>query len=147
MNERVFENPAATGSTTVLCGAANNVPQDEDLSAFVDRFVYRPGCVRNLSSKRELINRAVQKPSVSVRLTLDEIKTMQAAAANVPIPTNWSKTLSCQVARSEKVYIKGSAKATGEAHASVGDSQVYLNPFTTYCQIVCGRKTPGTAED
>jgi len=64
MNERVFENPAATGSTTVLCGA-NNVPQDEDLSAFVDRFVYRPWLryVRNLSSKRELINRARHKKS------------------------------------------------------------------------------------
>lgn len=104
MNERVFENPEPQPVPLLfLCGAANNIPQDEDLSAFVDRFVYRPWLryVRNLSSKRELINRARhnKKLSVSVRLTLDEIKAMQKAAAAVPYPDELVEDfVKCQVA-------------------------------------------------
>lgn len=91
MNERVFENPEPQRVPLLfVCGAANHVPDDGDLDAFVDRFVYRPWLryVRNMSSKRELINRARHnsKPSVSARLTLDEIKAMQLQAASLPYP-------------------------------------------------------------
>jgi len=107
MNERVFENPEPQPVPLLFCVVRHNVPQDEDLSAFVDRFVYRPWLryVRNLSSKRESTERGITKPSVSVRLTLDEIKTMQAAAANVPYSDELVEDLvKCQVALSEKGF-------------------------------------------
>jgi MoxR-like ATPase len=141
MNERVFENPEPQPVPLLfLCGAANNVPQDEDLSAFVDRFVYRPWLryVRNLSSKRELINRARhnKKPSVSVRLTLDEIKTMQAAAANVSYSDELVEDLvKCQVALEREGFYISDRKLQQlvkllQAHALVqSDSQVYPESF------------------
>ncbi len=59
MSERVFENPDPQPVPLLfVCGAANRVPDDGDLDALVDRFGYRPWLryVRNMSSKRELIN-------------------------------------------------------------------------------------------
>ena len=77
------------------------MPQDEDLSAFVDRFVYRPWLryVRSLNSKRELINRARhnKKLCVTTRLSLDEIRVMQREAAQVPYPDELVEDLVCCV--------------------------------------------------
>lgn len=141
MNERVFENPEPQPVPLLfLCGAANNVPQDEDLSAFVDRFVYRPWLryVRNLSSKRELINRARhnKKPSVSVRLTLDEIRVMQLEAAQVLYPDELVEDfVKCQVALEREGFHISDHKLQQlvkllQAHALVqGDSQVYPESF------------------
>lgn len=141
INERVFENPEPQAVPLLfLCGAANNVPTDEDLNAFVDRFVYRPWLryVRNISSKRELINRARFniKPSVSVRLTLDEIKAMQKEAANVPYSDELVEDfIKCQVALEREGFFISDRKFQQlvkllQAHALVqGDSQVYPESF------------------
>ena len=141
MNERIFENPDPQSVPLLfLCGAANNVPQDEDLSAFVDRFVYRPWLryVRNLSSKRELINRARHntKLSVTVRLTLDEIKAMQIEAALKPYPDELVEDLiKCQVALEREGFFISDRKLQQlvkllQAHALVqGDPQVYPESF------------------
>ena len=141
MNERVFENPDPQRVPLLfLCGAANNVPDDGDLDAFVDRFVYRPWLryVRNLSSKRELINRARfnQKPSVSVRLTLDEIKAMQPIAASIPYSDELVEDfIKCQLALEKEGFLISDRKLQQlvkllQAHALVqGDPQVYPESF------------------
>lgn len=114
MNERVFENPEPQPVPLLfVCGAANNLPEDGDLNAFVDRFVYRPWLryVRNASSKRELINRARHntKLSVTVRLTLNEIETMQVEAANLPYPDELVEDLiKCQITLEKEVRFVGS---------------------------------------
>ncbi len=141
MNERVFENPEPKSVPLLfLCGAANSLPQDDDLSAFVDRFVYRPWLryVRNLSSKRELINRARlnKKLSVSVRLTLDELKQMQVEAANLPYPDELVEDfVKCQVALEREGFKISDRRLQQlvkllQAHALVqGDKQVYPESF------------------
>lgn len=141
MNERVFENPEPQPVPLLfLCGAANNVPDDSDLNAFFDRFVYRPWLryVRNMSSKRELINRARHnhKPSVTVRLTLDEIRVMQTEAANLPYPDELVEDLiKCQVALEREGFLISDRKLQQlvkllQAHARVqGDAQVYPESF------------------
>lgn len=154
MNERIFENPEPQPVPLLfLCGAANNVPQDEDLSAFVDRFVYRPWLryVRNLSSKRELINRARHnhKPSVTVRLTLDEIKVMQTEATNIPYPDELVEDfIKCQVALEREGFFISDRKLQQlvkllQAHALVqGDSQVYPESFQDLLPDCLWQKDP-----
>jgi MoxR-like ATPase len=141
MNERIFENPDPQPVPLLfVCGAANHVPEDGDLDAFVDRFVYRPWLryVRNMSSKRELINRARHnsKPSVSVRLTLDEIKAMQLQAASLPYPDELVEDfIMCQLALEKEGFYISDRKVQQlvkllQAHALVqGDSQVYPESF------------------
>lgn len=141
MNERVFENPEPQRVPLLfLCGAANNVPSDGDLDAFVDRFVYRPWLryVRNMSSKRELINRARlnQKPSVTSRLSLDEIKAMQLAAATIPYPDELVEDLiKCSVALEREGFLISDRRLQQlvkllQAYALVqGDEQVYPESF------------------
>jgi MoxR-like ATPase len=141
MNERIFENPEPQPVPLLfVCGAANHVPEDGDLDAFVDRFVYRPWLryVRNMSSKRELINRARHnsKPSVSVRLTLDEIKAMQLQAARLPYPDELVEDfIKCQIALEKEGFYISDRKLQQlvkllQAHALVqGDSQVYPESF------------------
>jgi MoxR-like ATPase len=141
MNERVFENPDPHKVPLLfVCGAANHVPEDGDLDAFVDRFVYRPWLryVRNMSSKRELINRARHNNnlSVSARLTLDEIKAMQLQAARLPYPDELVEDfIKCQVALEKEGFYISDRKLQQlvkllQAHALVqGDSQVYPESF------------------
>lgn len=91
INERIFENPHPEFVPLMfLCGAANQVPTDGDLDAFVDRFVYRPWLkyVSKVGSKRELINRARSnlRPYVTVKLTISEIADLQQQASNIPYP-------------------------------------------------------------
>lgn len=141
MNERIFENPDPQPVPLLfVCGAANHVPDDGDLDAFVDRFVYRPWLryVRNMSSKRELINRARHnsKLSVSVRLTLDEIKAMQLQAASLPYPDELVEDfIKCQIALEREGFYISDCKLQQlvkllQAHALVqGDSQVYPESF------------------
>ncbi|URD53509.1 AAA family ATPase [Chroococcidiopsis sp. CCNUC1] len=141
MNERVFENPEPQPVPLLfLCGAANNVPTDGDLDAFVDRFVYRPWLqyVRKLGSKRELIHRARSniKPEVKVRLSLAEIKTLQQQAAIVPFSDELAEDLiKCQLALDREGFFISDRKLQQlvkllQAHALVqGDEQVYPESF------------------
>jgi MoxR-like ATPase len=137
MNEREFENPEPQRVPLLFfCGAANQVPTDGDL----DAFVYRPWVhyVRKVSSKRELINRARanRKPAVSVRLCLDEIKQMQCEASSVPYPDELvEKQIEILTSLEREGFVISDRKIQQlvkllQAHAFVqGDEQVCSESF------------------
>lgn len=90
LNERTFENPDPTKVPLVaLFGAANSYPDDVEMEAFCDRFLYRPWVeyVRSRASKRTLLNRAKDgiTPTINAMLTLDELKELQQAASQVTV--------------------------------------------------------------
>ena len=154
INERVFENPNPNKVPLIfLCGAANNVPEDEELRAFIDRFVYRPwvSYVKKLSSRRELINRARNntKLSVSTQLKLDEIKQLQIQAAQVTFPDSAVESLlQCQSALEREGFEISDRQLQQlvkllQAHAFVqGDSEVYIESFHELLPDCMWKKEP-----
>lgn len=154
INERVFENPDPQPVPLLfLCGAANDVPEDEELRAFVDRFVYRPwvSYVRKIASRRELINRARNnvKLAVSTRLTLEEISHLQAQAQTVLFPDSIVESLlQCQSALLREGFDISDRKLQHlvkllQAHAYVqGDAEVYIESFHELLPDCVWKKEP-----
>lgn len=154
INERVFENPNPQQVPLIfLCGAANDVPEDEELRAFVDRFVYRPwvSYVKKLSSRRELINRARNntKLSVSTQLRLDEIQQLQIQAAQVTFSDAAVESLlQCQSALEREGFEISDRKLQQlvkllQAHAFVQrDTEVYIESFHDLLPDCLWKKEP-----
>ncbi|MDF5708254.1 MAG: AAA family ATPase [Nostoc sp. S4] len=154
LNERVFENPEPQPVPLLfLCGAANDVPEDEELRAFVDRFVYRPwvSYVKKTASRRELIYRARNnvKLAVSTRLTLEEIKHLQAQAQTVLFPNPVVESLlQCQSALEREGFDISDRKLQQlvkllQAHAYVqGDAEVYIESFHDLLPDCVWKKEP-----
>ncbi len=94
MNERLFHNDGAPTEVPleVLMGASNEIPSDETLAAFYDRFLLRFK-VQYIAEPAHFM--AMLKgpkrfkefaPKVSVRLSLDEVHQAQEEAYRVRIP-------------------------------------------------------------
>ena len=154
INERVFENPNPQQVPLIfLCGAANDVPEDEELRAFVDRFVYRPwvSYVKKTASRRELILRARNNTrlAVSTQLTLDEITQLQEQAAQVVFPDGAVESLlQCQSGLEREGFEISDRKLQQlvkllQAHAFVqGDTEVYLESFHELLPDCLWKKEP-----
>lgn len=89
INEKIFENPEPQKIPLLfLVGAANHVPKDDEMAAFVDRFIFRPwvGYVTRAKSREKLIHRAIHgNPEVTVKLSLDEVYQMQKDTKNIAV--------------------------------------------------------------
>ncbi len=154
INERLFENPEPQQVPLIfLCGAANDVPEDEELRAFVDRFVYRPwiSYVKKLTSRRELIHRARNniKLSVSTQLRLDELQQLQIQASRVTFSDAAVESLlQCQLSLEKEGFEISDRKLQQlvkllQAHAFVrGDSEVYIESFHDLLPDCLWKKEP-----
>lgn len=91
LNERIFENPTPEEvPLEFVCGAANRVPQEEELAPFVDRFIYRPlvPYIKRESNIKKLLDWACDRSRPTVEtgiLTLEDLQTFKHEASQIPV--------------------------------------------------------------
>ncbi|HEY8516824.1 MAG TPA: AAA family ATPase [Candidatus Binatia bacterium] len=88
LNERRFHNGRESVAVPLLTlfGAANELPEEDELSAIYDRFLVRFVVGYVVEDWRFLRMLRAPAPSVGVRVTLDELALVQAAVDEVDVP-------------------------------------------------------------
>jgi MoxR-like ATPase len=139
INEHLFENPDPTLVPLLfLVGAANHVPSDDEMAAFVDRFIYKPwvSYVKRRPSRRELLKRANTgvRPEITTRLTLDEVYKLRLEYQSVTISNDMiEQLLDAQIALEKEGFVISDRKIQkllhfAKAYAFVqGDDEVYVD--------------------
>ena len=102
LNERSFNNGKDIVRTPIhsIVAATNSFPQEESLQAFCDRFLFRPtvNLLKKPASKVRLYNWTVgegeRRPTVSSRLTLDDLRDLQDEADKVRVCDGFLDTFS-----------------------------------------------------
>lgn len=88
LNERKFDNAGERVSIPLrlAVGASNEYPADESLAALYDRFMLR-AWVEPLGTKAKMVQLLqAPEPSISTKLTLEQLAKMQATVAKLPVP-------------------------------------------------------------
>lgn len=87
MNERIFTNDGApmTCKLVTLFGASNELPEGRELEAMFDRFLVRfdVGYLLVASNLRSVLS--TREPTISTRLTMDDLHRAQAEVAAVEV--------------------------------------------------------------
>ena len=90
INERKFHNNGGPKDVPLLScfGASNELPQGEELGALYDRFILRYWIteIQDDTSFKNLLNGTAGKGDPSTKLTVDDIKALQAVLEDVAIP-------------------------------------------------------------
>jgi MoxR-like ATPase len=88
LNERRFHNGREAVAVPLLSlfGAANELPEEEELAAVYDRFLVRFVVAYVAEDWRFLRMLSAPAPVVSATMTLDDVRVLQAAAERVEIP-------------------------------------------------------------
>jgi MoxR-like ATPase len=88
LNERRFHNGRESVAVPLLTlfGAANELPEEDELSAIYDRFLVRFVVGYVVEDWRFLRMLRAPAPAVGARLTLDELATLQRAVDAVDVP-------------------------------------------------------------
>ncbi|MEW6273236.1 MAG: AAA family ATPase [Thermodesulfobacteriota bacterium] len=95
LNERRFHNGSQSVAVPLLTlfGAANELPEEDELSAIYDRFLVRFVVGYVVEDWRFLRMLRAPTPTVGVRLTLDELGALQAAVDAVDVPDGVLRSL------------------------------------------------------
>ena len=96
MNEHIFYNDGRPVDVPLLSmfAASNEPPEDDTLLALHDRFLFRINVeyIHNHSNRELMFNNYIHERAginnsiVSTTVTVDEIKTLQKRAMNIPVP-------------------------------------------------------------
>ncbi len=88
VNERLFHNGREVGAVPLLTlfGASNELPEEDELAALYDRFLLRFVIGYVQEDFRFLRMLEAAPPAERTRLSLEELRALQASAADVAIP-------------------------------------------------------------
>lgn len=89
-NEREFDNPRPQPVPLIfMVGASNEVPNEPEMLAFLDRFIYKAWVqpLKREKSRRDLIAMADtrKRSRITITFTMQEIQAMQEEARKVPL--------------------------------------------------------------
>jgi len=89
INERLFHNGRQVTPVPLLTlfGASNELPEDDELLALYDRFLLRFVVGYLNEDFRFLRMLQAKEPTEKTTITLDELRQLQAAARELPVPT------------------------------------------------------------
>lgn len=109
INEREFDNDGRQAVPLItMIGASNELPDGSDLEALFDRFLFRywVGYIQDRDNMKAML--LAPHPAIKTRMTLDDVRSAQAAAELVDFPDIMVNTLLDVKAATEGAGVRAS---------------------------------------